>query len=186
MSLNQRVFNSLSKKGNKNLYQQTASDISTLSSMLSAVSDSKSLSLFNTIANTSNPASAAEDGPSQQQQQPIAEILISRMNLTRKQYYSRINRLREAGLIRRQGARFILTSLGKVVYETHKTIGFAIHNRWKLQAIDSLDTSLSVDGMPIEERHRLIKALIGDHEVIQDILLCQNDVNVKNDYLIAA
>jgi hypothetical protein len=93
------------------------------------------------------------------------------MNLTRKQYYSRINRLREAGLIQRKGARFVLTSLGKVVYETHKTIGFAIHNQWKLQAIDSLDTSLSAEGMPIEERRKLVKALIGDHEVIKEILL---------------
>jgi hypothetical protein len=182
MSLNQRVLSSLSRKSNKNKYQQTDSDSSTLSPVLSAISDNKSLTLFTAIANGSNPASAADE----QQQQPIAEMLISRMNMTRKQYYTRINLFREAGLIRRQGARFILTSLGKVVYETHKTIGFAIHNRWKLQAIDSLDTSRSTEGMPFEERHRLIKALIGDHEVIQDILLCQNDVNVKNDYLLAA
>ena len=125
----------------------------------------------------------ADDGPSQQQQ-PKAEILISRMNLTRKQYYSRINRFREVGLIRRKGVRFVLTSLGKVVYETHNTIGLAIHNRWKLQAIDSLDTSLSAEGMPTEERHKLINALPGDHEVIKDILLCQN--HVKKEYLLAS
>jgi hypothetical protein len=166
-------FGLVSKKRDANdTYRQIDSDTRTVVSVLSAVSNNKSLSLFNTIAvaNVSNPASAADDGPSQQQQ-PRAEILISRMNLTRKQYYSRINRLREAGLIQRKGARFVLTSLGKVVYETHKTIGFAIHNQWKLQAIDSLDTSLSAEGMPIEERRKLVKALIGDHEVIKEILL---------------
>jgi hypothetical protein len=181
MSLNQRVLSSLSKKSNENIYQQKDSDSSTLSSVLSAVSDNKSLLLFNTIANVSNPASAADDGLSQQ---PIAEILISRMNLTRKQYYSRINRLREAGLIRRKGSRLILTSLGRIVYETHKTIGFAIHNQWKLQAIDSLETASSTEGMPIEERHKLINALLGDHGVIKDILLCKN--HVKNDYALTA
>ena len=74
-------------------------------------------------------------------------------------------------MIRRKGARFVLTSLGKVVYETHNTIGLAIHNRWKLQAIDSLDTSLSAEGMPTEERHKLINALLGDHEAIKSILI---------------
>ncbi len=71
-----------------------------------------------------------------------------------------------------------------MVYETHNTIGLAIHNRWKLQAIDSLDTSLSAEGMPTEERHKLINALPGDHEVIKDILLCQN--HVKKEYMLAA
>ncbi|MFZ0556981.1 MAG: hypothetical protein WAM26_16995, partial [Nitrososphaeraceae archaeon] len=32
----------------------------------------------------------------------------------------------------RKRARFVLTSLGRIVYETHKTIGVAIQNRWKL------------------------------------------------------
>jgi hypothetical protein len=173
----------VSKKSDVNeIYRQIDSDTRTLTSVLSAVSDNKSLSLFNTIAvaNVSNPISG--DGQLQQEQ-PIADILISCMNLTRKQYYSRINHLREAGLIRRKGARFILTSLGKVVYETHKTIGFAIHNQWKLQAIDSLDTSLSTEGMPTEERHELITALLRDNSEIKGIL-CQS--YVKSDYTLAA
>jgi hypothetical protein len=169
MSLNQQVLDTLSKKSNaKDIYQQTESDSLSVATVLSAISDNKSLSLFNTIAIMSNPTS---DG-----QQPIGEILISRMNLTRKQYYSRINRLRDAGLIRKKRARFILTSLGRIVYETHKTIDTAIHNRWKLEAIDSLETSLSTDRMPIEVRQKLINALLGDREEIKDILLCHSHV----------
>jgi hypothetical protein len=104
------------------------------------------------------------------------------MNMSRKQYYTRINRLREAGLIRRSGAKFILTSLGTVIFEIHKTITLAIHNRWRLQAIDSL-ASLSAAGMPNEEKHKLISALMGDHEVIRDILLQKiGHVIVKKDY----
>lgn len=168
MSLNQQVLDTLSKKSNaKDIYQQTESDSLSVATVLSAISDNKSLSLFNTIAIMSNPTS---DG------QPIGEILISRMNLTRKQYYSRINRLRDAGLIRKKRARFILTSLGRIVYETHKTIDTAIHNRWKLEAIDSLETSLSTDRMPVEVRHKLINALLGDREEIKDILLCHSHV----------
>ena len=91
--------------------------------------------------------------------QPTGEILISRMNLTRRQYYMRISRLVDAGLITKKRARFVLTSLGRVVYETHKTIGVAIQNRWRLQAIDSMQTSQSAHRMPTEERHKLINTL---------------------------
>ena len=94
------------------------------------------------------------------------------MNLTRKQYYTRINQLRDAGLITKKRTRFILTSLGRVVYETHKTIGVAIQNRWKLEAIDSIQTSQLANRMPTEERQKLIKTLLGDCDKIRDILLC--------------
>jgi predicted transcriptional regulator len=164
MSGRQEEFTTLAKSGQiRNPYKQIDKDSHTLASVLSSVYENKSFSLFYAIAITNMPDAAA-DGP------PNAEILISRMNLTRKQYYSRIKRLLEAGLIRRKGSRLVLTSLGKIVYETHKTIGFAIHNRWKLQAIDLLDTSLSAEGMPPEERDKLIKALLGDHRFTKDIV----------------
>jgi predicted transcriptional regulator len=147
----------------KDMYQQVASDSLSVKKVISAISDNKSLSLFNIIAIMSSHAS---DG------QPNREILISRLNLTRKQYYTRINQLRDAGLITRKRARFVLTSLGKVVYETQKTIGVAIQNRWKLEAIDSVQTSQLADRMPTEERQKLINTLIGDCDKIRDILLC--------------
>ena len=168
-----RTLDSLSKNVANT---QTDSESDTLASVLFFVSDSKSLSLFNMIANMSNPSSADRN------RNPGNSLPISRMNMSRKQYYTRINRLREAGLIRRSGAKFILTSLGTVIFEIHKTITLAIHNRWRLQAIDSL-ASLSAAGMPNEEKHKLISALMGDHEVIRDILLQKiGHVIVKKDY----
>ena len=98
--------------------------------------------------------------------QPTGEILISRLNLTRKQYYTRISQLRDAGLITRKRVRFVLTSLGRVVYETQKTIGVAIQNRWKLEAIDSIQTSQLANKMPTEERQKLINTLVGDCDKI--------------------
>ena len=94
------------------------------------------------------------------------------MNLTRRQYYTLIIQLRDAGLISKKKARFVLTSLGRVVYETHRTIGVAIQNRWKLQAIDSMQTSQLADRMPTEERQKLINVLVGDCDKIREILLC--------------
>ena len=146
----------------KDMYQQVASDSLSVGTVFTAISDNKSLSLFNIIAIMSSHAS---DG------QPPGEILISRLNLTRKQYYTRINQLRDAGLITRKSTKFVLTSLGRVVYETHKTIGVAIQNRWRLQAIDSLENTLITHGMPTEERHKLINSLLGNCDNLREILL---------------
>ena len=149
----------------KDMYQQVASDSLSVETVFSAISDNKSMSLFNIIGTMSSHASDAG--------QPTGEILISRMNLTRRQYYTRISRLVDAGLITKKRARFVLTSLGRVVYETHKTIGVAIQNRWKLQAIDSMQTSQLANRMPTEERQKLINTLlVGDCDKIRDILLC--------------
>ena len=163
---NQQILNTSSKKSTaQDIYQHVASDSLLVESIFSAISDNKSLSLFNIIAiMSSSPASDVG--------QPTGEILISRLNLTRKQYYTRINQLRDAGLITRKRTRFVLTSLGRVVYETQKTIGIAIQNRWKLEAIDSVQTSQLADRMPTEERQKLINTLLGDCDKIRDILLC--------------
>ena len=161
MSLNQQArCSTLSKISSaKNIYEQVKLDSLSVETVFSALSDNKSLSLFNTIAIMSSHIS---DG------QPTGEILISRMNLTSNQYYSRINRLRDAGLITKKRRGFILTSLGRVVYETHKTIGIAIQNRWKLNAIDLVQTSHLADSIPTEERQKLINVLLGDCEKIRD------------------
>jgi hypothetical protein len=150
----------------KDMYQQVASDSLSVEIVFSALSDNKSLSLFNIIGFMSSSHASNDDDAGQ----PTGEILISRMNLTRRQYYTRITQLRDAGLITRKRSRFVLTSLGRVVYETHKTIGVAIQNRWKLQAIDSLENSLITHGMPTEARYKVIKALLVDSDKIRDIL----------------
>ena len=148
------------KSTTQDIYQHVASDSLLVESIFSAISDNKSLSLFNIIAIMSS-------SPSSDVGHSNGEILISRMNLTRKQYYTRINRLVDVGLITKKRARFVLTSLGRVVYETQKTIGVAIQNRWKLEAIDSIQTSQLAARMPTEERHKLINALVGDCDKIE-------------------
>ena len=164
MSLTRQIHETSSKRSTaQDIYHHVASDSLPVETVFSAISDNKCLSLFNIIGIMSGPAS---DG------QPTGEILISRMNMTRRQYYTRINQLRDAGLITRKRARFVLTSLGRIVYETHKTIGVAIQNRWKLEAIDSIQTSQLANRMPIDERQKLINTLVGDCDEIRDILLC--------------
>ena len=93
------------------------------------------------------------------------------MNLTTKQYYSRISGLLSVGLIRRDKGKYSLTLLGKVVYDSQMIIGKTLAYYWKLKAIESVETSASVTtGLPQEERVQLINALIDNHQ-IKDILM---------------
>ena len=95
--------------------------------VLNAIADDKSWILFSTIAMSSD-SKGRQSGDG-------GQIVISSMNLTRRQYYQRISRLKSLGLIYRKYGGYSLSSLGRVIYETQKTIETAIHNRWRLAAL---------------------------------------------------
>ena len=121
--------------------------------ILNAISDDKSLLVFNTIAVTNGET----------------EIQVRKMGLTLKQYYLRMAKLTKADLIRRKNGRYFLTLLGKIVYEVHLTIGKALNYYWKLHALESIQTA-SPDGLPKEEISKPIDTLIDDYQ-IKDILM---------------
>ena len=126
-----------------------------ISSILKKISDDKALILFNYIA--------VSDGD--------RYIPLREMNLTTKQYYSRISGLVNVGLIKRDKGKYSLTLLGKVVYDTQMTIGKALTYHWKLKAIESIEMSASVkSGLPEGELTKLIDTLIDNHQ-IKDILM---------------
>src|ERR671914_1101911 len=129
--------------------------------ILKKISDDKTLVLFNSIAvSTDN-----------ERLIPLRE-----MNLSTKQYYSRISGLTDAGLIRRHKGRYSLTMLGKVVYQSQMIIGKTLAYYWKLKAIESIElesiqmSSDATSDLPSEEITQLINALIDNHQ-IKDILL---------------
>jgi predicted transcriptional regulator len=127
--------------------------------VLSAISNDKSLILFNSVA--------LEAGN--------CDILKSRLELTRKQYYSRMSDLIDAGLIIRKHRKYFLTSFGKIVYEAQMIIGRGIQNYWKLRAIDSIGSPPNSPRLLAEEYNRFIDILV-DCTGIKDILLRNNNV----------
>ena len=135
--------------------ENTSTTIPSITSILKKISEDKALILFNHIA--------VSDGD--------RYIPLREMNLTTKQYYSRISGLLSVGLIRRDKGKYSLTLLGKVVYDSQMTIGKTLAYYWKLKAIDSIEMSASVTcGIPEGERVQLINALIDNHR-IKDILM---------------
>ncbi|MDQ6668335.1 MAG: hypothetical protein M3Y53_08945 [Thermoproteota archaeon] len=129
-----------------------------VSDILSAISDDKSLVLFNTIALASGDSSN----------------LISRLNLTRKQYYSRMSDLINAGLVRRMNGKYFVTSFGKVVYKVQELIGIAVQYSFKFKAIDSVESS----EFPAAELSKIIDTLISNNE-IKEILVSRQ----RNNYV---
>lgn len=126
-----------------------------ITSILKRVSDDKTLVLFNSIAVSST--------------NNDRYIPLKEMNLSTKQYYSRIAGLLDAGIIKRHKGKYFLTMLGKVVYESQMIIGKTLAYYWKLKAIESLDIS-TTSGPLGEEMTQLINALIDNHQ-IKDILM---------------
>ena len=129
--------------------------------VLKVIADDKALTLFNSIA-----ILGEENGcvPS-----------IKEMNLTTKQYYSRIEGLTKADLIKRTKGRYSLTMLGKIVYAVYLGIDKVLNDYWKLKALESIEAS-SLGQLPKEEFIRLVDTLIDNHE-IKSILLGQDADN---------
>jgi hypothetical protein len=127
--------------------------VPSITSVLKKISDDKALTLFNSIA--------VSNGDEY--------IPLKEMNLTTKQYYSRISGLLNAGLIKRHKGKYSHTLLGKVVYDTQMTIGRTLTYYWKLKGIESIEMS-SGASLPEGELAQLINALI-DNNQIKGILM---------------
>ena len=131
--------------------------VSTIFDILSALSDKGALSIFKIVSLGNTNVTSG--------------LLMTKLKLTRKQYYSKMMALMKAGLIYRMEGKYFLTSLGKVAY--HLIIKFEgfVNNYWKLKAIDSIQMSYSdYHYMSKEEYSKIVNDLIDDYE-IRDILL---------------
>ena len=136
-----KLDNTVSKKNSESL-----------AVVINLISEDKSLLIFKTIFLASGDSS---------------ENLRTHLNLTKKQYYSRISRLTKAGLVNRQKGRYFVTAFGKVIYDAQRLLGSAAKNYWKLKALDSL---VANDKMPKEERSKIIGLMISNPQ-IKEILL---------------
>ena len=121
--------------------------------VMKAVSDSKSLDMFRSIAKGSIES----------------EVLKQTKGLSKKQYYFRMRQLLKAGLVRRIKGSFSLTCLGAVVYHAQLIVEKGVNNYWKLKAIDSIQSSAEIGQ---NERMKLIKTIIDDSG-IESILVAQ-------------
>ena len=133
-----------------------------IANVLRAIVDDKSLILFNNIALAGRGGGGGAGGGV-----ASSDILISRLGLTRKQYYSRISALLKTGLIRRENRQYEVTSFGMIIYDMLSVIGTAINYYWKLKAIDSIEIEHK---LPIDERSKIINTLIDNENIIKILM----------------
>jgi hypothetical protein len=131
---------------------KSQTSVPSLAYILKQISDDKALILLHNIAISGD----------------IYHISLKQMDLTMKQYYSRISGLINAGLIRRTHGKYYITPLGKIVHYVHIMIGKAINHYWKMKAIESIQ--MSSEGISKTDLSNIIDTLIGDNE-IKDVLL---------------
>jgi hypothetical protein len=125
--------------------------------VLRCISDPKALSLFKAIA-----LSERYD----------TSIIMTKLRLSRKQYYTRMKKLIRTGLVKRISGKYYLTSFGKVVFSIEvKIIESAIKHHRSLKSIDSIVmTSAEEKQLPAQELQKIIGNLI-DNQEIKDILV---------------
>ena len=77
---------------------------------------------------------------------------------TKKQYYVRLKRLVDLGLIEKHQSIYKLTSFGSIVYENHlKTLDKIVPNYWQIKSIDVLK---SRDDFPPEQKEKIMNEYI--------------------------
>jgi hypothetical protein len=106
-------------------------------------------------------------------------------NQTKKQYYVRLKRLVDLGLIEKHQSIYKLTSFGSIVYENHlKTMDKIIPNYWQIKSIDVLK---SRHDFPPEQKEKIMNEYIETtnmNEVLNATQLSSFTVVKKFDDLI--
>ena len=150
----------------QNNYNVDKKQMLTSDMVLLAISDDITANIFKIIANSNS--------------HPNGRVLLSKMKITRKQYYRRMESLTKAGLIKRKNGIYYLTSFGKVIHNYHLKIETALIYHWKLEALDSILVFQSSDKakMPVEEKVNLVDKLIENREIKEIIL---SVININND-----
>ena len=121
--------------------------MTSVSEILDAICDERSLNLFNAIAN--------KEGNS-------SNNLLEQLKLSRKEYYSRMSRLMKTGIVKRKNGEHFLTSFGMIVFEAQAVIRRAVENNWKLKAVDSITSTHDISA---GEHEKLLDTLIDDNQI---------------------
>lgn len=114
-----------------------------------------------------------------------------KIGLTKKQYYTRLKQLVDAGLIEKSKGKYVQTTLGKIIYEKALQLLFEqVRNAKKLQMLDVLKSSGKFD---IDEIYRLLSIKVDEDnaKIFTDYgeltnMLVEKVSNASNSVLYAA
>jgi CheY-like chemotaxis protein len=121
----------------------------TITDILKVLSNYESLLLFRAIASEKNV------------DETKGNILMKKLKLTPKQYYTARSSLIGFGLVKSKNLKYSLTLLGNVFYYLQAIAEASLNNYWKLKAIESIQ----MNQYPNEDLKKLIEIIIDDKEI---------------------
>lgn len=106
---------------------------------------------------------------------------IKKTGLTKKQFYNRLNRLINLGLVSKTKGIYKHTSLGTIVNSTQiKPLEEALIDYWNLRAIDELKNSKNI---PLQEQEKIAKSIINKNKLNEYSLQNENQPSkIMNTY----
>jgi hypothetical protein len=114
--------------------------MTSISEIFSVISDEDSLNLIQMIVERRDPKISDFESP--------------------KRYYTRLAKLKNAHMIKKQGKSYDITAFGSIIYDMIRTIKLAHDLHWKLRVIDAMN-----DKVPRTERNKIIESLIQDESI---------------------
>jgi hypothetical protein len=95
-----------------------------------------------------------------------ADYYWEELGVTRKQYYDRLRKLREIGLVRRKSSIYKVTALGQIiVHIILGTVEEVVTNYWELKVLESFQHTI-----PPEERSRIINSMLSNTKIKEYLL----------------
>jgi DNA-binding HxlR family transcriptional regulator len=139
--------------------------------ILKMVTNESTLKILNQIIDYNNNNDNYKDGNT---------LSITKIGLTRKQFYTKLNELITRGIIKREKGKYYLTTFGKIVYdltfEYMRKLDSVIEDCWKFKALDLLDIS---DEFTNDEKRKIMEQLF--NHINQNVMVQEKKKQKEND-----
>lgn len=139
--------------------------------ILKMVTNENTLKILNQIIDYNNNNDNYKDGNT---------LSITKIGLTRKQFYTKLNELITRGIIKKEKGKYYLTTFGKIVYdltfEYKRKLDSVIEDCWKFKALDLLDIS---DEFTNDEKRKIMEQLF--NHINQNVMVQQKKKQKEND-----
>jgi DNA-binding HxlR family transcriptional regulator len=139
--------------------------------ILKMVTNENTLKILNQIIDNNNNNNNYKDGNT---------LSLSKIGLTRKQFYTRLNELTTRGIIKREKGKYYLTTFGKIVYdltfEYMRKLDSVIEDCWKFKALDLLDIS---DEFTNDEKRKMMEHMF--NHINQNMMVQEKKKQKEND-----
>jgi hypothetical protein len=138
---------------------------------LKMVTNENTLKILNQIIDYNNNNNNYKDGNT---------LSITKIGLTRKQFYTKLNELLTRGIIKKEKGKYYLTTFGKIVYdltfEYKRKLDSVIEDCWKFKALDLLDIS---DEFTNDEKRKIMEQLF--NHINQNVMVQEKKKQKEND-----